>query len=143
MVEVLAPRLTPTRWPILVPGIEQRSRVFASNHAAVPDVVTFVRDALDAWGVSHLSASASRAVPALAEWILEHDRCPLGFVLTAWIDRPLVFVDITDRSKSLPYMGSDPGPEDQDLHIDMAAFAEDWGAEATPLSRCLWLSLLA
>ena len=143
MAEVLAHTLTPSRWPVLVPGVEQRSRVFQPDPAAVPDVVAFVRDALDAWDVSHLSSRASHAVPTLAEWILEHDRCPLGFVVTAWIDRPLVFIDITDRSRSLPYIGGDPGPEDQDLHIDMAAFAEDWGADATPLSRCLWLSLLA
>lgn len=143
MTEVLPHRLTPSRWPVLVPGVEQRSRVFQPDLAAVPDVVAFVRDALDAWGVSHLSTSASHAVPALAEWILEHDRCPLGFVVTAWIDHPLVFVDMTDRSSSLPEMRSDPGPKDQDLYIAMAAFAEDWGAEVAPLSRCLWLSLLA
>lgn len=143
MTEVLARRLMPSRWPVLVPGVEQRSRVFQPDPAAIPDVVTFVCDALDAWGVGHLSSSAAHAVPALAEWVLDHDRCALGFVVTAWIDRPLVFVDITDRSASLPQIGNDPGPEDQDLHIAMAAFAEDWGAEVTALSRCLWLSLLA
>ena len=143
MAVTLAPRLSPSRWPILAPDIEQRSRVFRSDPAAVPDAVAFVMDALHAWHVGHLSRGASHAVPAVADWLLEHDRCPLGFVVTAWIDRPLVFVDLTDRSSSLPRMGSDPGSEDQDLYIAMAAFAEDWGAEATPLSRCLWLSLLA
>lgn len=70
MAELLAHRLTSSRWPVLLPVVEQRSRVFQPDPATVRDVIAFVCDALDTWGVSHLSSSASHAVPAVA-WINE------------------------------------------------------------------------
>lgn len=143
MTAILAQPLSPNRLPILVPGIEQQSRVFPSDRAAIPEVMAFVHVAFESWGIDCLERRASHAVPALASWILEHDRCPLGFVVTVWTDRPLVFVDLVDRGTSLPNIDGEPGLEDRDLYLDVAPFAEDWGAELTPTSRCVWLSFAA
>ena len=125
---------------MLVPGVEQRSRVFAPGRIAVHEIMAFALDTLTAWRAESASPNATRALSELLHWLLHNEPCPLGTVATVWIDRPLVFVDLADRSTTIPNLGLDPSPTDQVLRQSLAKCTEDWGAEVSSQGRCLWAS---
>lgn len=134
------PRLTPCCLPVLIPGVEQRSRVFAPGRIAVHEIMAYVSETLDAWHATAASMSAARALSELLCWLLHNEPCHLGIVATVWIDRPLVFIDLSDRSSVIPDMGPAPSPTDYALCRAMTQCAEDWGAEVILHGRCLWAS---
>lgn len=142
-MDLLSPCLTPCRVPVLVPGIEQRSRVFDPGRIAVHEIMAFTLDTLKAWSAESASPNVTRALSELLHWLLHNEPCPLGTVATVWIDRPLVFVDLADRSTAIPNLGLDPSPTDQVLRQSLAKCTEDWGAELTTQGRCLWASFHA
>lgn len=142
-MDLLSSRLTPSRLPVLVPGVEQRSRVFDAGRIAVHEIMAFTLDALRVWRAESASPNATRALSELLHWLLYNEPCPLGIVATVWIDRPLVFVDLADRSTAIPNLGLDPSPTDQVLRQSLAKCTEDWGAELTTQGRCLWASFHA
>jgi hypothetical protein len=102
--------------------------------------MAFTLDTLKAWHAETASPSVTQALAELLHWLLHNEPCPLGIVATVWIDRPLVFVDLADRSTAIPHMGLEPPPPDQVLRQSLSKCTEDWGAELSLRGRCLWAS---
>jgi len=116
-----------------------RSTPLVANACAPRNARLFTREVLADWGLADLADDACTGVSELSAWMAANESAPVQRITLVW-DGPLLFTEVGDAGKRLPLRPvwrAAPGGYAVAL---IEAVSEDWGADHTPLGRCVWAS---